>query len=105
MLLSSKLKPPIMSLSLPMYWNNFLVHRFKSIMQGSGLRQSGAGINPKERYVHDGESIQGAGVTLVYANIYFSKLVPGNLARKVLLQLAGTPVNYYYSYRRQASTT
>ncbi len=71
-------------------------------MQGSGLRQSG--INPKECYVHAGESIQGAGVTLVYANIYLSKLVPGNLARKVLLQLAGIPVNYYYSYRRQAST-
>ena len=56
-----------------------MVHRFKSIMQGSGLPQSGAGINPKGRYVHDGESIQGAGVTLVY----FTKLVPGNLAREV----------------------
>ena len=60
----------------PNVLENSLVHRFRSIMQGSGLQQSGAGINPKECYVHDGESIQGAGVTLVY----FTKLVPGNLA-------------------------
>ncbi len=56
-----------------------LVHRFKSIMQGSGLQQSSAGINPKECYVHDGENVQGTGVTLVY----FTKSAPGNYARDV----------------------
>ncbi len=60
-------------------------------MQGSSLRQSGAGINPKECYVHDGESIQGAGVTLVY----FTKLVLGNLARELCSNVEVCMVGLY----------
>ena len=75
----------------PNLQENSLVHRFKSIMQGSGLQQSGACINLKECYVHDGESIQGAGVTLVY----FTKLVPGNLAREVCSNVEVSIVGVY----------